>query len=256
VDNLQFLYFTEFNSESLCFSDVMFIFGSQNSSGMKKIDFRSILFWNSVLTFSMSFVAFILPLMPIEWQGYIFRIAYTVVYVSALFSLENRSKHLITLFLITFILEWISGIFDLDAMFAISRSTNMLFFLVIVVFLIRQIATAKEVTATVIFGSITGYLLLGLMYSMLVTIIIKNNPGAYSNLPENIITLNGANASVPLYYTFITLASLGYGDICPLTPIARSLATFITVSGQFYMAVIVAMLVGKFLTKTAETKEP
>jgi hypothetical protein len=232
----------------------MFIFGSQNSTSMNKIDFRSYSFWNSALIFSMIFVAFILPLMPVEWQGHIFRIGYTLVYVSALFSLEKRSRTLIILFLFTFVIEWVSGFFNLNAMFAITRTTNILFFLVIVVLLIRQIATSKEVTVPVILGSITGYLLLGLVFSMLVTIIIKNNPAAYSNLPEHIITAHGANTSIPLYYTFVTMASLGYGDICPLTPLSRSLATLIAVTGQFYMAVIVAMLVGKFLTKPADTK--
>jgi hypothetical protein len=60
--------------------------------------------------------------------------------------------------------------------------------------------------------------------------------------------LTGAHidASPPLYYTYITLASVGYGDITPLMPVSRSLATLMAVSGQFYMAVIVALLVGKF----------
>jgi len=54
--------------------------------------------------------------------------------------------------------------------------------------------------------------------------------------------------SVPVYRYIILFynASLGYGDICPLTPLTRSLATFIAVSGQFYIAIIVALLVGKF----------
>jgi hypothetical protein len=61
--------------------------------------------------------------------------------------------------------------------------------------------------------------------------------------------------SVPLYYSFITLASVGYGDIVPLKPYTRSIATFIAVSGQFYIAVIVALLVGKFSAQNSAFKD-
>jgi hypothetical protein len=87
-----------------------------------------------------------------------------------------------------------------------------------------------------------------------VTIIVKNDPGAYSNLPPDLIREGRVDAGVPLYYSFVTIASLGYGDICPLKPYTRSLATLITVSGQFYIAIIVALLVGKFSSKPPKTK--
>jgi voltage-gated potassium channel Kch len=122
---------------------------------------------------------------------------------------------------------------------------NVIFFLVIVGTLIKQIATAREVTAGVILGSIAGYLLLGIIYSIFVTVIIQNDPGAYS-AQANVTPGEGLNASMPMYFSYVTLASLGYGDIVPLKPYTRSLSTFIAVSGQFYIAIIVALLVGKF----------
>jgi hypothetical protein len=57
------------------------------------------------------------------------------------------------------------------------------------------------------------------------------------------------NASPPLYFLFVIIASLGYGDIVPLKPISRSLATLIAITGQFYMAIIVALLIGKFISQ-------
>lgn len=214
---------------------------------MKKINLFSTSIWNSILIVSVVFAAFVLPMLPVDWQIFIIRFAYSIIYISAIFSLEKRSKRLLILFFTTIFLQWISVIFSFEALYIISRAANVLFFIVIVALLIRQIARSKEVTITVIFSSITGYLLLGLVYSFFVTIIIKLDPGSYSNLPAEIIQQNGGfNTSVPLYYSFVTLASLGYGDICPLNPYTRSLATFIVVSGQFYIGVIVALLVGKF----------
>jgi hypothetical protein len=216
---------------------------------MKKIDFGSTSLWNTILIVSVIFAAFVLPLLPGEWQKFIFRLAYSFMYIAAIFALEKRSNRTLVLFFTTFFLEWISGLFNLESLYIISRSANILFFLVIVMLLIRQIAKSKEVTAPVIIGSITGYLLLGLIYSIFVSIIMNNDPGSYSNLPADIGQQNGVDTSVPLYYSFVTIASLGYGDICPLKPYTRSLATIITISGQFYIAVIVALLVGKFSSR-------
>ena len=213
---------------------------------MKIIDIRSTSFWNTILIVSVIFAAFILPVLPVHLHQGVFRISYTLIYIAAILSLEKRSKIILILFGSTFFMEWFSGLFQLELIQIISKSADILFFLVTVVSLIRQIATSKQVTAGVIMGSVSGYLLLGIIYSIFISIIIKNDPGSYSNVTLEISQESDVNASFPLYYSFVTIASLGYGDIVPLKPYTRSLATFIAVSGQFYIAVIVALLVGKF----------
>ena len=54
------------------------------------------------------------------------------------------------------------------------------------------------------------------------------------------------------YYSFITLATVGYGDVTPRTPVARTLAWFEAVVGQFYLAVLVAGLVGFKVTQAMQ----
>ena len=218
---------------------------------MKKINLFSISIWSTILVVSVFFSVFILPVLPVEWHRWIFSVAFSIIYISAILSLERRSKYLLTLFAINISIEWISRILNFDLLNDISKAFDIVFFTVMIILLIKQIATTRDVTAGVILDSITGYLLLGLIYSIFVTLIIKNFPDSYSNIPTD--TINYAkhvNASIPLYYTFVTIASLGYGDICPLTPLSRSLATVITVSGQLYIATIVALLVGKFSSKS------
>ncbi len=220
---------------------------------MKKINLFSISIWSTILVVSVFFSVFILPVLPVEWHRWLFRVAYSIIYVSAIFSLENRSKNLLILFAVNFSIEWISGILNLDLLNDISRSVDVVFFTVIIIMLIKQIATSRNVTPGVILDSITGYLLLGLIYSIFVTLIIKNIPESYSNIQvDQVNSAVQVNVSAPLYYSFVTIASLGYGDICPTKPISRSLATIIAVSGQFYMATIVALLVGKFSSKSQQ----
>jgi hypothetical protein len=213
---------------------------------MKIIDFGSTSLWNSILLFSVIFTAFAVPILPVHLHQGAFSFAYTAIYISALFSLEKRSKTLVLLFLTTIIMQWISAIFNLELLNDISKGVSVLFFLFVVFSLIRQIALAKEVSVTVILGSLTGYLLLGIVYSLFIFFIIRTVPGAYTSQMGEIMAGAHIDASPPLYYTFITLASVGYGDITPLVPVSRSLATLMAVSGQFYIAVIVALLVGKF----------
>jgi hypothetical protein len=218
---------------------------------MKKINLFSISIWSTIMVISVFFSVFVLPVLPVEWHRWLFRVAYSIIYVSAIFSLEKRSKNLLILFAVNFSIEWISGIMNLDLLNDISRSVDVIFFTVIIIMLIKQIATSRDVTAGVILDSITGYLLLGLIYSIFVTLIIKNIPDSYSNIQVD--QANNAmqvDVSAPLYYSFVTIASLGYGDICPIKPLSRSLATIIAVSGQFYMATIVALLVGKISSKS------
>jgi voltage-gated potassium channel Kch len=67
-------------------------------------------------------------------------------------------------------------------------------------------------------------------------------PGSF-NIPAD----DPNKFSTFLYYGFVTLTTLGYGDILPLTPLARSLASFTALFGQLYLVTIMAFLIGKYL---------
>lgn len=219
---------------------------------MKIIDFGLNSLWNSILLFSAIFTAFAVPVLPVHLHRILFSVAYTAIYISALFSLEKRSKTVVILFITTIIMQWISALFNLELLNDISKGLSVTFFLVVVFSLIHQIAFAKEVSAGVILSSLTGFLLIGIVYSLFIFFIIRTVPEAYSSQMGEIVQGVNIDASPPLYYTYITLATVGYGDIVPLKPISRSLATLMAISGQFYIAVIVALLVGKFSQKSSK----
>jgi voltage-gated potassium channel len=222
---------------------------------MKRLINSAVPLWNELLLASVLCAAFVVPALPPHLHGILFRIVYSIIYVAAVFSLRRRSHALLALFAVTFLLEWISGIFGLQLLLVAARGMNFLFFLVIVFSLIRQIAAAKEVTAAVILGSMIGYLLIGIMYSIFVSLIMQYDPTAFSMpVPASPSLDPHPDVSTPLYFGFVTLATLGYGDIVPVKPYARSLATLITVSGQFYIAIIIALLVGKFSVQRGASK--
>lgn len=217
---------------------------------MKRFPFGNSVIWDTLLVLSVIFASFILPVVPLTWQRSAFMAVYTIIYITAIISLENRSNYTIMLFVVTVLMAWISNLLNLEIITSISKGVNILYFLVIVYLLIRQIALAREVTSGVILSSIAGYLLMGIIFSIFIAFIMQQDPTSFTPVHAGEAGPGEAlNVSGPLYFSFVTMASLGYGDVLPLKPYTRSLATFIVVSGQFYIAIIVALLVGKFTAR-------
>jgi hypothetical protein len=169
--------------------------------------------------------------------------------------MEKKRLSILYLSVTAFLMEWVSAALDLSLLVDFSRTLNIVFFLVVVFSLIREMATAKVVTARVIMASVTGYLLLGILSSVLVNWILRHDPTAFRFSTS---FAGSANPILPMsdsiYFGFVTLATLGYGDFVPLKPYTRSLATLIAVSGQLYIATIIGVLIGKFVA-SKETLE-
>jgi voltage-gated potassium channel len=108
--------------------------------------------------------------------------------------------------------------------------------------IVRTILTSG-VSAHSILGALCGYLLLGIIWSLLYAAVETLAPASF-----RVASLSGESAPVDRstlsYYSFVTLSTLGFGDITPATPVARTLSWIEAVAGQFYLAVLVAGLVG------------
>lgn len=148
--------------------------------------------------------------------------------------------------IVAFITEWVAERFDASLMYYISNLINVIFFQIIVVKMIIQIAKSKKADAGVIFDSINGYLMMGLMFVTWITVAMLYDPTSFSFNIEN------PNTHDYIYFTFVTMTTLGYGEITPAVPFAKSLAILIATSGQIYVAIIIAMLVGKYAANQSE----
>jgi hypothetical protein len=113
-----------------------------------------------------------------------------------------------------------------------------LFIIFIVASVIKDLLSKKEVNIYSLVEAVNGYLLLGIMFISLVAFCDLYIVGAYNAAGKTDMEL--------VYYTMITLTTAGYGDITPQLPLSQSLSMLMAVTGQFYVAVIVAILVGKF----------
>ena len=91
---------------------------------------------------------------------------------------------------------------------------------------------------------------------MVVAVISVQIPNAYNvNFSLNIAAEELEPVQDTIYYTFMTFTTTGYGDIAPTHPFSKSLAVLISVCGQLYIAVIIAMLVGKYASTLLVDKD-
>jgi len=127
----------------------------------------------------------------------------------------------------------------------------IVFFVFVVAFLIRFISKSKTVTVNVLITSINIYLLAGIIGASLSIAFYQIYPDAY-NFPVYIEHPVFAHF---LYYSFITLSTVGYGDITPRIPETQTLAYIISITGQLYVAIIIAFLIGKFLMQGDQKKK-
>ena len=118
--------------------------------------------------------------------------------------------------------------------------------MMIVIKLIIQVAGTKKVTFQVILEAINSYLLLGMVFTLLTALLMAIDPGAFSFKEEIVNNPAVSHLSEYLYYSFVTMTTLGYGDVVPVSSVAKSIAILTAVSGQIYIAVILALLVGKY----------
>ena len=217
---------------------------------MKKIFFPSETFWGIILLTALIFTIFIQPILPLEWQAKTYSLSYTILYFSSILSLEKRVKSLLVLSVIAFSMNWLTEIFSLSILTTVSKSLSILFFIVIAIYLIMQVATSREVSLKVIIGSVIGYLLIGMIYSIFIAFIMIQDPAAFNVIQSPDDTSRAiAHLGDSIYFSFVSLATVGYGDIVPIKPYARSLAIWICISGQLYIAIIIALLVGKFASR-------
>jgi uncharacterized membrane protein HdeD (DUF308 family) len=114
-----------------------------------------------------------------------------------------------------------------------------------------QVFTAAEVDGDTICGSVSIYLLLAGTFASIYSLIAVVSPTAFELSPH--VSLDDPTLGpdrLLVYFSFVTLTTVGYGDVVPGNDLTRPLSNLQAVIGQFYLAVLVARLVGQHLTRS------
>ncbi len=199
------------------------------------------------LLFSLFLLLLVAPLFEGAFVGLmILDIAYSAVLLSAVYAVSEK-KRLFTLtvvFVVPIIIaRWSNYFLNNDSLALASKSLTLAFFVFIICAMLSHVVKDEEVTANKICGALSVYLLIGVTWAALFTIIEGIRPQSFV-----IADVQGAGVREMsthfMYYSFVTLTTLGYGDIAPLTPTAKAFSFVEAVIGQIYLAVLIARLVG------------
>ncbi len=111
----------------------------------------------------------------------------------------------------------------------------------------RDIFTTRTVTVDTVLGGISVYLMIGYLWAFLYGIVTTLNGNAFSQT----LLIDGSYLRV-FHFSFTTLTTLGYGDIVPISNVALVLTNLEAITGQMYSTVLIAILVGGYLSRSNE----
>jgi ion channel len=147
----------------------------------------------------------------------------------------------------TLIVSWANYFVAVPFSLLLGKIFNGLFFLFMILIILNYLFKEKKISTDLIMGSICVYLLIGLVWASVFAIMEITQPGSFK-IPGEI----GSNMSTFSYYSFVTITTLGYGDITPISAPARSLSVLEAIIGQLYIAILVARLVGIHIAQSMD----
>lgn len=185
------------------------------------------------------------------------------IYVAPLLVIQNvlastvlfygKRKWRLPLLVLLVLLIVIEG-YDLLFGFTYSRLVFAVLYIIYFVFLsaevYRQMLKAKEITMSMISAVLSGFIILGLIGAYTFSIIEFFHSNSFNNL-----TAGTDGFSDLIYFSFITIISVGYGDITPATLLAKKAAMFFGLIGHFYSVVVIGIIIGKFISNRENKKE-
>jgi len=175
----------------------------------------------------------------------------TAIFGAIIFAIRSKRSHVIIasfLVLPLIISTWSIYFVEFTHMSLLTRIFGALFFAYAVALILQIIARSNEITRETIYAAIVAYLLIALMWAFLYMVLEVLAPGSFS-FPERAIRTDTMRFE---YFSFVTITTLGYGDIAPLTNKASALVLLEALIGQVYLVVLVAWLVGMHVSRRSK----
>jgi hypothetical protein len=175
----------------------------------------------------------------------------TAIFIYAAYSFK-RNKALVaaavSLAVPATVLFWLKPFFNAQWMEVFGGLCGTAFMAIIIVAILRHIFFQQDVNVDLIAGAIVAYLLMAVMWALLYGVLEAAHPGSF-NLPA------GTPPTRPglfNYFSLVTITTVGYGDITPVTPAARAFANLEAVVGQLYLVILVSWLVGMYVSQKSK----
>ena len=192
------------------------------------------------------------PYLEVNVTGQIVMTIITIlVMMSLVVAVGDRRRDFIIAFCLT--LPWFVSLIVNFPLFESARTVlirkeivfAILLFSYTTIKIFLHLLKSREVTSEILFASVFVYLLIGLTWAALYIFINILYPHSFIDVGDNI----AITAPRFLFFSYITLTTVGYGTLTPISDPARSLALLEAIIGQLYLAILVARLVGLHISK-------
>ena len=178
-------------------------------------------------------------------------ILFSLILISGIYAISEKKLVFIMGLLIalpTFVAQWSLYFSKVPSLELVHMVFGAVFFAYVLIIMISYLFTEKNVTVEVITSAISVYFLIGLTWTFIFSLLEILHPGSFVLSSQNQIK----DMDQLFYYSFVTLTTIGYGDITALTKPAGSLSVLEAMMGQIYLAVLVARLVGMYIFQSAK----
>lgn len=175
----------------------------------------------------------------------------SAVLISAVYAISQKVRNLVVAALLAIpmlISIWTQYFVQSDVIFLIGRIFGVFYVAFAIYHILGHIFRAREVTKDTIAGAASVYMLFALMWAFIYGVLELLQPGSFAISAAQRV----GEQNIFIYYSFVTITTLGYGDITPVTNIATSLAVLEAVVGQLYLVVLVSWLVGMYVSKKSK----
>jgi voltage-gated potassium channel len=155
-------------------------------------------------------------------------------------------KFVMVLVVIAVLSSIIDLVIDQIAVFSYARFVViLLMYVLFFIHIFKDLGSRVLVNQDFIFGSIAGYLILGFIASLICYFLMQFYPDAIVFKTSNLVYHDY------LYFAFITLTTVGYGDITAALPVGEAFSVVVALSGQLYLTITIGIIVGRYLSERA-----
>jgi hypothetical protein len=207
----------------------------------------------------------LLALQPVLDEGLLGQVGMLVLFTGIAVGgvhAATGSKRLLTVAIVlalgSLLSSWVTLFVDSRVLMIVDHATHVAFCAYVATVILIHVATVPTVTGDIVRGAVCAYLLLGLVWAFAYSVLEYVQPGSFDQPAREAVHLGDffltSGEFTPfLYYSFVTMTTLGYGDMTPVSDVARMLSVLQAVFGSVYLAVVIAGLVGVWVSRALTT---
>ena len=173
---------------------------------------------------------------------------FSIIFISTIYAASQKRNHIIIAVILaipTILSLWSKDIAISNTLITIGYICGVILFAFAVILILKYIFSEQVATRQTISAAVVVYLLIALMWTFIYRLIAMLYPASFAIAHAKLLDAE----NIYLYFSLVTITTLGYGDITPIGNQAISLSVLEAITGQIYLVVVVAWFVGMYVSR-------